>query len=46
MWHFHCSPLPAADAARPGFDDTALARGGLGANPWGEPLQSVGASRD
>jgi len=46
MWHFHCSPLPPADAGRPGFEDTALARGGLGANPWGEPLQSVGAARD
>jgi hypothetical protein len=45
MWHFHCSPLPPADALRPGFKDTAQSRGGLGSNPWGEPIQSVGAGR-
>jgi hypothetical protein len=45
MWHFHCSPLPPADALRPAFNDTAQSRGGLGSNPWGEPLQSVGAGR-
>jgi hypothetical protein len=39
MWHFHCSPLPPSDAQRPGFDDTAESRGGLGWNPWGEPLR-------
>jgi hypothetical protein len=42
MWHFHCSPLPPAGDPRPGFDDTANSRGGLGANPWGPPLQSLG----
>ena len=39
-------PRVVTDAVRPGFDDTALSRGGLGANPWGEPLQSVGTRRD
>jgi hypothetical protein len=29
MWHFHCSPLPTADEARPAFGDTAAQRGEL-----------------
>jgi hypothetical protein len=29
MWHFHCSPAPDADEARPAFDDTARGRGEL-----------------
>jgi len=46
IWHFHCSPLPPPDTQRPGFNDTAQSRGGLGWNPWGEPLSVVGPGRD
>lgn len=46
MWHFHCSPLPPADALRPGFSDSAQSRGGIGWNPWGEPLCVIGPGRD
>jgi hypothetical protein len=42
MWHFHCSTLPDPDRPRPGFNDTARSRGGLGWNPWGAPLRVVG----
>lgn len=45
MWHFHCSPLPAADAGRPGFNDTSRSRGGLGSNPWSATLSVVGPGR-
>jgi hypothetical protein len=46
MWHFHCSPLPPVDTIRPGFNDTAQSRGGLGWNPWGKPLSLVDSGRD
>jgi ketosteroid isomerase-like protein len=38
MWHFHASPLPAADEPRPGFGDTGRERG-LGAGPGITPLR-------
>jgi hypothetical protein len=38
MWHFHCSPLPAADEPRPGFGDTGRERG-LGGGPGVTPLR-------
>ena len=44
MWHFHCSPLPAADETRPAFGDTSQKRG-LGWNPWGEALRATGTSK-
>lgn len=41
MWHFHASPLPAADEPRPGFGDTSSERG-LGGIPCGTPERVVG----
>lgn len=38
MWHFHCSPLPAADEPRPAFGDTPAERG-LGGGPGITPLR-------
>jgi hypothetical protein len=35
MWHYHCSPLPAADEPRPAFGDTISSRG-LGVVPGQE----------
>ncbi|MCU1659763.1 MAG: hypothetical protein JWO57_4419 [Pseudonocardiales bacterium] len=41
MWHFHASPLPAADEPRPAFGDTGAARG-LGGGPGITPLRVTG----
>jgi ketosteroid isomerase-like protein len=38
MWHFHASPLPAADEPRPAFGDTGAERG-LGGGPGITPLR-------
>jgi hypothetical protein len=38
MWHFHASPLPAADEERPGLGGTGRERG-LGAGPGITPLR-------
>lgn len=43
MWHFHCSPIPPADEARPSEGDTSDARGGLGSVPGREKLSVVGS---
>jgi hypothetical protein len=41
MWHFHATPLPAADEPRPAFDDTYASRG-LGYIPGHDYLSVVG----
>jgi hypothetical protein len=45
IWHFHASPLPPTGTPRPAFNDTADSRGGLGWNPWSEPLSVIGPGR-
>lgn len=40
MWHFHCSPMPPVDEARP--LGGSQAERGLGGNPVSEPIRVVG----